>query len=576
MASSSSSSGPTAAGAGPTSGDVVARARSEFQKKNVICDSEGFYQHMGECWNDALQMIFLFCDGFKELSQKFLLDISPTDESSLRALYGEKDATFYKFLVPYLVNTQRRFSRHYLIESEKRNLASSGPVSVEALQAISKRPNYRAKGKEGIATAAAGKQQNTCEYTPGGKVIDEARVIEIFRPAFTPGKVETLLFFPNYSDKYFTTYIGEVKNLREIPLETFFTSESQYSPLAVKINIEIKDTSQHVACFITCGGIDYFYEDIFGLITFPWRACLRNMKPFTNLVFWGKLKKQKIGTKEIYVTHYYPILERGQKGSHEKTYYAFFDNDPEPLQVPINKKTSIEKNGFIYTLEFYAPFVYNMFVNTFVLFHLTGLDIPKAKGNTISFGSRIPQLQNAIEKMNKNMFDQSFTPELFEELKPKIERHMFEPNDEHGDYILTKLHPYLRENEWSERTKHLLAIEMDYPMLLQDLYDKNPSLRNQPVFKKMKPIHRAIVQNKPKVLSVICEVPIPKENYEEAVEFIESVTDDAEYAAVVEAFKSCSPAAEGGRYKQTRRRSSKGKGKGRKTRRYLRKVRRNS
>jgi len=36
------------------------------------CDSEGFYQHEGECWNDAIQMLFLFSDGLKEVVQEKL------------------------------------------------------------------------------------------------------------------------------------------------------------------------------------------------------------------------------------------------------------------------------------------------------------------------------------------------------------------------------------------------------------------------------------------------------------------------------------------------------------------------
>ena len=40
--------------------------------KGPICDSIGFFQHYGECWNDTLQMILLYTDGLKEITQPIL------------------------------------------------------------------------------------------------------------------------------------------------------------------------------------------------------------------------------------------------------------------------------------------------------------------------------------------------------------------------------------------------------------------------------------------------------------------------------------------------------------------------
>lgn len=38
--------------------------------KGALCDSEGFYQHYGECGFDTLQFILFFTDGIKEIIQK--------------------------------------------------------------------------------------------------------------------------------------------------------------------------------------------------------------------------------------------------------------------------------------------------------------------------------------------------------------------------------------------------------------------------------------------------------------------------------------------------------------------------
>jgi hypothetical protein len=44
------------------------------------CDSTGFFQHYGECWNDSLQMILLYTDGIKELTQPILFNTEITQE----------------------------------------------------------------------------------------------------------------------------------------------------------------------------------------------------------------------------------------------------------------------------------------------------------------------------------------------------------------------------------------------------------------------------------------------------------------------------------------------------------------
>ena len=55
--------------------DISTQDALDYVKQNYTgakCDSEGFYQHSGECWNDAIQMVFLWTDGLKEVVQEKL------------------------------------------------------------------------------------------------------------------------------------------------------------------------------------------------------------------------------------------------------------------------------------------------------------------------------------------------------------------------------------------------------------------------------------------------------------------------------------------------------------------------
>ncbi len=67
----------SAIGAGAGSNEVVvqptvntnADIKELFDQNGPICNSEGFYQHYGECWSDTFQMLMLYTDGIKEFTQ---------------------------------------------------------------------------------------------------------------------------------------------------------------------------------------------------------------------------------------------------------------------------------------------------------------------------------------------------------------------------------------------------------------------------------------------------------------------------------------------------------------------------
>lgn len=59
-------------------------------------DGDMFHQHMGECGNDSIQMLFCFCDGIKESVQQKLLNLTPAEIIEIAYLTGRE-----KYLAPY-------------------------------------------------------------------------------------------------------------------------------------------------------------------------------------------------------------------------------------------------------------------------------------------------------------------------------------------------------------------------------------------------------------------------------------------------------------------------------------------
>lgn len=108
-----------------------------------ICSTEGLYQHVGECWNDALQMIFLYTDGIKEKVQKELLhgDLSVM----AKRIKGFPQGTVSVGRIKRYLETMRsRFSRQILNQHamEKNSTLKYGP--------------YRAAGTNALAGAVLG------------------------------------------------------------------------------------------------------------------------------------------------------------------------------------------------------------------------------------------------------------------------------------------------------------------------------------------------------------------------------------------------------------------------------------
>jgi hypothetical protein len=124
--------------------ELNSNSNSKFKAKGgayteSICIKNSFRQHKGECWHDAISMLYIFSDDIKEQVQKKLEDSNINDvppqfqntnqndfdisdielmrrgREQFRPLQLIKDNEnrYYKLIKTYLFNIRKRFSSHY-------------------------------------------------------------------------------------------------------------------------------------------------------------------------------------------------------------------------------------------------------------------------------------------------------------------------------------------------------------------------------------------------------------------------------------------------------------------------------
>ena len=278
------------------------KVKQLFDTQGPLCNSEGFYNHEGECWNDALQMIFLYSDGIKEMVQKKLAEepIDPTEVDGLFRPYVNaavqqainvkknnnqvKDESlvqlglmYISLVYEYLTTLQKRFYRHYLAESMRitdsdamcSTQEKKGQLALEKLKQISLQ--FRGKGKEGLHSALFGKELQLKNitlkrqpsklsniYQPGGGPTSRQNVTDIFTrffslPIETNEYTNTLNFYGDRFQKDDTKENYQIKD----------------TTIALYCGILIEGVG-HAIAFYRCGGKSYLYDDNWGTIQFPW------------------------------------------------------------------------------------------------------------------------------------------------------------------------------------------------------------------------------------------------------------------------------------------------------------------
>jgi hypothetical protein len=359
-------------------------ARSQFKNiyKRSFCDSEGFYQHSGECWNDSIQMMFLFSDGLKEIVQKklanavFLDDIHTLDDtfisdSAINNIVINYNIIYEKegyIAVPehikneltlYFKTVQHRFIRHYLVEYNRRALLENESCPV-------KRPAQRlhVRGRNGILSAIHGKGSGTIfskkNYSimksHGGTYADMGMLIVVYINTFFNPSDFNFKLIRTISNTEFIEIIKDINifnNLRCVSL------------------ISASPDKAHAMCLYTCGGNDFFYEDNFGPFLFPWKSILSNKTDFT---FVG-LTTGTLGTGNNNImisvkSAIYPIII-SKKGDEENKYYTYYNNKLYSIIQNVltlldrddslsfgSKETYIKYENDIYLTRLYIPVVY--------------------------------------------------------------------------------------------------------------------------------------------------------------------------------------------------------------------------
>jgi hypothetical protein len=217
---------------------TIAHAAASFAARGLMCDTEGYYQHQGECWNDTVQMLLMFTDGIKEVTQPLFL--STTGEDLVPAAAANR-----KNLVVYMDTIRHRFARHYLNEIDRRDRCDM-------------RGSRRARGLNTFTGATA------VGAAPLGGVARELSTEKTYKYGHNPVPIlqmfmETFGFHPRI--QIADAGVAQILDPRRT--------------LAMMLRYTITEPmSGHVNAFFTCGGVDYWYDDNRGVFPMPWRDML--------------------------------------------------------------------------------------------------------------------------------------------------------------------------------------------------------------------------------------------------------------------------------------------------------------
>jgi hypothetical protein len=285
-------------------------AKEIYAKKGELCDSEGFYQHSGECWSDALQQVMNNADTLKEKVQKKYIDLEFTDDYEFpdemflikhdplghdyittvdRAVFQVQK----RWVLLYLKEAQKRFLRHYILESKRRNFKAEickthepFAIAKEQIKHFSKQFAYRGQGKEGRLSALFG----VLKKLPTGKGLRPALEDYMSRQtAYTGGTdrdIETLLNVYNYVffDKkldYSYLKMSELHStLQYVETEKGF-DEYLDSISGILFGIQ-RPKAGHEMAFYSCGTKLFFYEDNYGSVEFNWKLFLKEYWKFAR------------------------------------------------------------------------------------------------------------------------------------------------------------------------------------------------------------------------------------------------------------------------------------------------------
>ncbi len=210
-----------------------------------ICDSIGFSQHYGECWNDATQMLLLYTDGIREQFQRILFEYAinePLIKMTIRDLVpADKVEKLTRYMHNYMQLMQRRFKRHYIGHILGPRMGSG-------------------TGRNALPCAAYGKYTTqTIAGRPTPNIEGMSR--STYVATYTSGYAREILYL-----------IGRIYGLFSLAQpQELFTSRGIFSYFRDRrVRGALVTTTGHTFCFYECGGTEYYYDNEHGVIRFPW------------------------------------------------------------------------------------------------------------------------------------------------------------------------------------------------------------------------------------------------------------------------------------------------------------------
>jgi hypothetical protein len=281
---------------------ILAAAQKEWDTNKIkaICDEEGFYQHHGECANDAIQMFFVSADDIKYTVQNHLLHTNY--DAYIPSIMSRIDAINKKYgyeiisethLKVYMRAYQNRFARHYLNQSMLSNIPftnksklfrSGGKNAIQSHLAI-KAGNTKKMGKKVIC--------NINEYTANYSGLRVKLYPSIFTLLATVFNLDIGVKLININEQDFIRVPFDKENTIGYIASFFYDSHRNVTgnKLWISNKLGAIESPAHAVCFYTCDGQDYFYEDNDGPVKCEWRLYftimnerLKRYKP-TRLIF---------------------------------------------------------------------------------------------------------------------------------------------------------------------------------------------------------------------------------------------------------------------------------------------------
>ncbi len=327
--------------------ELQQEAQAIFAKRGPLCDSEGFYQHAGECWNDVFQQILFNADSIKEEIQYQMIHHTfdtvaeslhdtlfvPSHEKTMYYIQEnyEEIQLLKQWMSLYIREIQKRFLRHYITEATRRTLKEEvcaregkepGEVALKEIAEVSKRLRARKQGAEGIRAAIFGKMNyrgRTLQDVMYHKTIDEHKEDIVGGSLFDIlllTNVINAIFFPG-DGIHIHAYTYEQVNFEAMLKSSRAEFESvleEATGVYVGLQNPIAEGKGHAIGFLKCGGTHYIYDDNFGSIEFRWDIFLRHLLDIMETGRHPVVKFVRIYFKHMDSTEnlfflLYPILE---------------------------------------------------------------------------------------------------------------------------------------------------------------------------------------------------------------------------------------------------------------------------